>query len=233
MNKSESMVEELQTKTCENSDDRKFLDPITKTILNSGLNISLDDKLPNPMETEEVKNESASMPTETTVKCDKFSYTRILKGITHNPHFTPLQSYSKRSREKMIVGWDVIFEETVDQIQSLTTEGFSGNAHDLWKTIAELENLGYSVSRLRKRLDELTDVMHKRNSSEAEVSDLNAKADNYRKEKKKIESDIADMQAQADMAQAKVDELVDQADKMASNLPIVDALFENVAKSPL
>ncbi|KAF5179747.1 Duf724 family protein, partial [Thalictrum thalictroides] len=196
--------------------------------LNNGFKLSLGE-LSDGEEIVDAKDKSICLATEGSKKSERFGNTRILRGITQTPHYTPLQCYSKRAREKLIVGWDEIFEETIDQIQSLTTETFSSNVSELWKTMAELENLGYNVARLKKRMEDLTDVIDRRNTSQTEISDLRAKAEDYKEQKKKIEKEIADLQAQVDNAQVMVNELMDQADKMEGNLPVVDALFESVA----
>ncbi|KAF9599237.1 hypothetical protein IFM89_036363 [Coptis chinensis] len=117
-------------------------------------------------------------------------------------------SYSKRAREKLIVGWDEIFEETVDHIQSLTAETFSRHVNELWKTSGVRE-------------------------PGVEISELKVEAEDYRKARMKIEEEMADLQAQVKTAQVMVDELMDQVDKIDENLPILDALFENSAKNPL
>ncbi|PIA32156.1 hypothetical protein AQUCO_04500033v1 [Aquilegia coerulea] len=235
MGKSQSMKNELQLKAGESNDTDMVTELVNESgsdSLNNGFKFSLGE-LPNGGGNIDAKDKSISFATEGIKKSERFGHTRILRGITQNPHYTPLQCYSKRAREKLIVGWDELFEETIDQIQSLTTETFSSNVGELWKTMAELENLGYNVARLKKRMDDLTDVINRRNTSQTEISDLRTKAEDYKEQKKKIEKEIADLQAQADNTQIMVNELTDQVDKMEGNLPVVDALFESVAVKSL
>jgi hypothetical protein len=79
---------------------------------------------------------------------------RILKGIPHCPHFLQLRSYSEVARKNLIGGWDRAFEETVEEIHSLTAKDFWAEGGKLWKSMEELQSLGYNVFRLRKRLVE-------------------------------------------------------------------------------
>ncbi|ESR48942.1 hypothetical protein CICLE_v10033074mg [Citrus x clementina] len=85
--------------------------------------------------------------------------TRILNGIPQSPHFYQLRNYSELTRNNLISAWDRIFEETVREIHSLQAMDFWVRAKRLWKTIEELQNLGYNVIALRRRLVDLGDIM--------------------------------------------------------------------------
>ncbi|KAG6735010.1 hypothetical protein I3843_01G288300 [Carya illinoinensis] len=82
---------------------------------------------------------------------------RILKGIPHSPHFLQIRSYSEVARKSLMAGWDRAFEETVEEIHTLTANDFWFRSSKLWKTMEELQSLGYNVFRPRKRLVELTE----------------------------------------------------------------------------
>lgn len=79
------------------------------------------------------------------------SISRILKGIPQNPHFLALKRYSELARKNLVSGWDRLFEETIDQIQALRVEEFWGGAAELWRTLQELQSMGYNVILLRRR----------------------------------------------------------------------------------
>ncbi|KAF8396913.1 hypothetical protein HHK36_018548 [Tetracentron sinense] len=158
---------------------------------------------------------------------------RILKGIPQNPHFRLLQSYSKNALKNLILGWDQTFEDTVDQIHSLRVNGFWTSVDELWKTLEELESMGYNVSPLRNRLNKLSEFMMKRKASEFEILELRKNAEYHTEEKKRLEGEILKLQVQAEKEKVMIKELADQVAKMEENLPVGDGVFATLAMAPL
>lgn len=158
---------------------------------------------------------------------------RSLNGIPQNPHFYQLRNYSELTRKKLISAWDQIFEETVKEIQSLQAVDFWVRAKKLWKTMEELQNLGYNVIALRKRLVELTDVMLEFKLSKCVIKGLKIKAENYRMEKSRLESLIVNLQAMAKREEDSMESKLIEAEKLENDLPKFDAAFAKLAKEPL
>ena len=123
--------------------------------------------------------------------------TRILNGIPQSPHFYQLRNYSELTRNNLISAWDQIFEETVREIHSLQAMDFWVRAKRLWKTIEELQNLGYNVIALRRRLVDLGDIMTELKLFQFQIKGLKTKAENHRMEKSRLLSLIENMQALA------------------------------------
>lgn len=113
--------------------------------------LALGDKA---TENEEKAVEEAVVSSETGHKeslLPLVSISRILKGIPQTPHFLALKRYSELARKNLIGGWDRLFEETIDQIQALRVEELWGRAAELWRTLQELQSMGYNVILLRRR----------------------------------------------------------------------------------
>ncbi|XP_042516166.1 chitinase-like protein PB1E7.04c [Macadamia integrifolia] len=158
---------------------------------------------------------------------------RILRNIPQSPHFSSLQAYSDRVRKNLISGWDQTFEETYDQIQSLKATDFWDSKDEQQLTLDELQSMGYNVSLLRKRLDELTNVMEKRESALFAMWSLRTKMESHKREKQKLESKIYKLQMQAEKEQASINGLMDEEAKLEESLPVVDSLFASLAELPL
>lgn len=154
---------------------------------------------------------------------------RILKGIPHGPHFLQLRSYSEMTRKILMNGWDRIFEETVEEIHSLSAKDFWARASQLCKTMEELNGLGYNVFPLRKRLVELAAVMEAQKLSKLEISRLKSKAESHRMEESRLESVILGLQQRARGQQAAMWELLKEVDKIEKDLPKFDDAFDVLA----
>lgn len=158
---------------------------------------------------------------------------RILKGIPHCPHFLQLRSYSEVARKNLIGGWDRAFEETVEEIHSLTAKDFWAEGGKLWKSMEELQSLGYNVFRLRKRLVELMEVMEEQKLSKLEIGRLARKAESHRMEKSRLESVILGLQQRAQREQAAMVDLLKEVAKMENDLPKFDGAVALLAMEPL
>ncbi|KAF6153544.1 hypothetical protein GIB67_027411 [Kingdonia uniflora] len=154
----------------------------------------------------------------------------ISKG---SPHFRPLQCYSEMLKKNLISGWDRTFEETVNRIQSLQSIEYWASVNELSKTLSELENMGYNIDVLKKRLDDLNALIMKRNSSRFTISGLNMEKEGHEKEKKRLENDIYKMLALIEKEQASINELNDKVKILEEELPTYDGLFATLAMAPL
>ncbi|KAL0003307.1 hypothetical protein SO802_017088 [Lithocarpus litseifolius] len=158
---------------------------------------------------------------------------RILKGIPHNPHFLQLRSHSEAARKNLMAGWDRAFEETVEEIHSLTANDFWVRASEMWKTMEELQSLGYNVLKLRKRLVELTEVMVQQKLSQLEIRRLKVKAESHRMEMSRLENVILGLQIQVEKEQLATVEVLKEVAKMENELPKFDSGFASLAMGPL
>ncbi|XP_043725554.1 DUF724 domain-containing protein 10-like [Telopea speciosissima] len=169
--------------------------------------------------------------------CMEFNFltnsSKVLRDIPQSPHFHSLQAYPGRVRKNLISGWDQTFEETYDQIQSLKATDFWISKDELQLTLDELESMGYNIGRLRKRLDELTNVMEKRESALFAMWSLRTKMESHKRKKQKLEGKIYKLQMQAEKEQANINGLTDEVAKLEESLPVVDSRFESLAESPL
>ncbi|KAF2319062.1 hypothetical protein GH714_013043 [Hevea brasiliensis] len=154
---------------------------------------------------------------------------RILKGIPQNPHFYQLRNHSELVRKSMICLWDQIFEETAEQIHSLQANGFWVRAKELWKTMEDLQTIGYNVIPLRRRLVELSDVMKMLELSKSSIELLKIKAENHRAEKSRIEFMFLSLQEMFKKEKEGMEIVVAQVIDMEKVLTKFDEAFAELA----
>lgn len=159
--------------------------------------------------------------------------TRILNGIPQNPYFYQLRNYSELTRKNLISAWDQTFEETVIEIHSLQAMDFWVRAKTLWKTIEELQNLGYNVIALRRRLVDLGDIMMELKSSQLQIKGLKIKAENHRMEKSRLLSLIVNLQELAKKEEDCMESKLIEATKLENELLKFDAAFAKLAVKPI
>ncbi|KAJ9160301.1 hypothetical protein P3X46_025714 [Hevea brasiliensis] len=158
---------------------------------------------------------------------------RILKGIPQNPHFYQLRNHSELARKSMICSWDKIFEETVEQSRSLQANGFWVRARELWKTMGELQTMGYNVIPLRRRLIELSNVMTELKLSKSDIKGLKIKAENHRAKKSRLEFVILSWQKMIKREQEGMERVLTQVIAKEKELPKFDEAFAKLALEPL
>ena len=139
---------------------------------------------------------------------------RILKGIPQSPHFLPLKGYSDVAKYSLIDAWDSIFEEVVDQIRSMQVNGFWVYANRLWQTMGELQNMGYNVTVVRRRLVELTDVVLRIRRHRSDIRELKSKAKGHRAEKGRLECEIMKLRDRVEAEKASLEEVMVKVKKM-------------------
>lgn len=132
-----------------------------------------------------------------------------------------------------MAGWDRAFEETVEEIHTLTANDFWVRSSKLWKTMEELQSLGYNVFRLRKRLAELTEVMEELQLYKMEIRRLKSKAESHRMEKCRLESVILGLQNRAQKEQADLVETLEEVIKMEKDAPKFVGVFAALAIEPM
>ncbi|KMT18232.1 hypothetical protein BVRB_2g024000 isoform A [Beta vulgaris subsp. vulgaris] len=158
---------------------------------------------------------------------------RLLKNIPQSPHFWPLRAYSEAAKRSLINAWDRIFEETVDQIQSVQVNGFGIDVKRLWETTEELQMMGYNVVPLRRRLVELTDVRKQINQHRFRKMRLKTKAEQHMMEKNKLEFEIVKLKAKVEAEKASFEDVMAKVAKMNDEMPSFNALFSKLAIKPL
>ncbi|KAJ0046497.1 hypothetical protein Pint_06462 [Pistacia integerrima] len=188
---------------------------------------SVEDKQRNATRVEANKEPVKNSPLPLT------TVTRILNGIPQNPHFYQLRNCSELTRERLISTWDQIFEETVKEIHSLQDVDFWVRAKRLWQTMEELQNVGYNVIPLRRRLVELTDVMIELKLSQLEIKGLKIKAENHRMEKSRLDSLMVNLQALAKREEDCMESVLIEASRLENDLPKFGGVFTKLAMEPL
>ncbi|OMO88759.1 hypothetical protein CCACVL1_08215 [Corchorus capsularis] len=174
--------------------------------------------------------ESSSLPEP---KQSLILVSRILKGMPQSPHFYQLRNFSELTRKSLISGWDQVFEETVEELHSLQVVDFWVKAKELWKTMEELQSMGYNVVLLRRRLVELTEVMKEFKVAQMEIKRLKTEAENHRLESSKLESIALKLQEMAEEEKEMVEKVVIEVAKKEDELPKFDAWFAKLTKDPL
>ncbi|KAJ4844549.1 hypothetical protein Tsubulata_035216 [Turnera subulata] len=158
---------------------------------------------------------------------------RILKGMPQSPHFYQLRDHSECSKTCLKSSWDRIFEDTAEQIQSLQANDFWVRARELWKTMGELQIMGYNVIPLRRRLVELIDVMMEQKLAKSKVKGLKIKAENHRMEKSRLEFVIQHLQEMIRKELQGMDRSLAQAIEMEKDMFKFDDVFAKLAMEPL
>lgn len=154
---------------------------------------------------------------------------RILKGIPQSPHFLPLKGYSDVAKHSLINAWDCIFEEVVDQIQSMQVNGFWVNAKRLWQTMGELQNMGYNVIAVRRRLVELTDVVLRIRRHRSDIRELKSKAEEHRAAKSRLEFEIMKLRDRVEAEKARLKEVMVKVKKMEQKVSQFDDVLSTMA----
>ncbi|KAG8644924.1 hypothetical protein MANES_10G015200v8 [Manihot esculenta] len=158
---------------------------------------------------------------------------RILKGIPQDPHFYQLRNHSELARKMMICSWDQIFLETAEKIHSLQPNGFWVRARELWKTMEELQSMGYNVIPLRRRLVELTNVMTDLKLFKSNIKGLKIKAEDHRAEKRRLKFVILSLQEIIMGEEEGMERVVAEVMDLEKELPKFDEAFANLALEPL
>ncbi|KNA08887.1 hypothetical protein SOVF_158680 isoform B [Spinacia oleracea] len=158
---------------------------------------------------------------------------RLLKGIPQSPHFWPLRGYSEAAKQSLINAWDRIYKDAVDQIQSMSVNGFWIDAKRFWETTLELQMMGYNVIPLRRRFVELSEVLKKRTRHRIERGRLKSKAEQHMMEKKKLEFEIVKLNARVEAEKASFDDIMAKVAKMDDEMPSFNASFSKLAIKPL
>lgn len=154
---------------------------------------------------------------------------QILKGIPQNPYFRSLKGYSEVAKQSLINAWDHIFEETIDQIQTMQVSGFWVDAKRMWEIMQELQNMGYNVIVPRRRLVELTDVMVKLRRHRIDIRGLRRKAEQHRLQKSRLEFEIVKLRAKVEAEKVAYEHVMAEVVKMEDEVPNFDDVFAKLA----
>lgn len=158
---------------------------------------------------------------------------KFLKGIPQSPHFFQLRNYSELVKKNLISGWDRTFEEVVEQIHALKVDDFWIRVRELWKTLEELQSLGYNVLLLRRRLVELHDILVELKWCKGKIFGLKNEAEIHRREKSRLEKEIIKLQAWVGREHICIKEALREVKAMENDLPKFETVFDNLALKPL
>ncbi|XP_050208971.1 uncharacterized protein LOC126659688 [Mercurialis annua] len=193
----------------------------------TGTTLSHETECNNSNEMEE--NKEAKEPNPKPVSTSLIIVSTILKGMPQSPHFYQFRNYSELTRMNLIASWNSIFEETVEKIRSLRVNDFRVGADELWKTLNELQTIGYNVVPLRRRLVELSDVITELNMSKLRIKTLRIKAENCRFEKSRVEFVILNLQEMIKQQQKGMEKDLDEVTGLEKELPKFDEVFAKLA----
>lgn len=158
---------------------------------------------------------------------------RVLNGIPQSPHFFQLRMYSELTREKLMVAWDQTFEDTAERIHDLKPEdNFRVCASKLWKTLEELQGMGYNVIPIRRRLVEMGEVIGEFKQRELEIVKLKNKAENHKFERSRFQSLILSFQQRAEREGRSMVQVLGEVDQLEKGLPKYGVLIANLAMKP-
>lgn len=187
---------------------------------------------PVPLKTKEKTAESSDAPSSTTA-LQLILISRVLKGIPQSPHFLKLKSYSKLTQEKLEAAWDEVFEDTVEKIHDLKANDFWVSARKLWRTMGELQGMGYNVIPIRRRLVEMTEVMVEFKKSKWEILMLKNKAEDHRLERSRLESMVRSFQMRVEREGRNMVRVLGEVDQMEKVLPKYEVFITNLAMKPV
>jgi len=195
-------------------------------------NVKLQENSNHPVmvTTNKKLQENSDAPSNSHLPLIKIS--QVLKGIPQSPHFFQLRNYSEIAREKLIAAWDQAFEDTSEKVHDLKAKDFWINARKLWKSMEDLQGMGYNVIPIRRRLVEITEMMILFKNSKLEILKLKNKAENHRLERSRLESIVMSFQMRAEREGMNMVRLLGEVDKKEKTLPTYDILMESLAMKP-
>ncbi|KAI3890464.1 hypothetical protein MKX03_025006 [Papaver bracteatum] len=82
-------------------------------------------------------------------------YQQVFTSFPQNPHFNPLSNFTEETKEGLKLGLDVSFVNFVKKFHIPVEEPsvFLAEVETYTKQLAEFENMGYDVSKLKERLN--------------------------------------------------------------------------------
>ncbi|KAI3948145.1 hypothetical protein MKX01_014744 [Papaver californicum] len=82
-------------------------------------------------------------------------YQQVFTSFPQNPHFNPLSNFTEETKEGLKLGLDVSFITFVKKFHIPVDEPsvFLAEVETYTKQLAEFENMGYDVSKLKERLN--------------------------------------------------------------------------------
>ncbi|XP_068666783.1 DUF724 domain-containing protein 1-like [Aristolochia californica] len=90
---------------------------------------------------------------------------QVFSALPQDPHYRPLLTYGSEIRNWMIIGLEMAFVNISEKIRNLAPQDLkSGNAN-FFKELAELEDMGYNVQKLRTRLETLGEIVEQHQAS--------------------------------------------------------------------
>ncbi|CAL5203082.1 unnamed protein product [Lathyrus oleraceus] len=205
------------------AEDLKNTDNNYKSLL-ADLALALN---PAPVKTCKNPEENFDAPSNSPLPLIKIS--RVLNGIPQSPHFFQLRDFSELARERLIAAWDQAFEDTAKKVHDLKVKDFWVNARKVWKTMEDLQGMGYNVIPIRRRLVEMTEVMSEFKSSKLKILKMKSKAENHRMEKSRLESVVLGLQMRVEREGVKMVKLLCEVDEIEKALPSYDILVESLA----
>ncbi|CAN6569880.1 unnamed protein product [Malus baccata var. baccata] len=144
----------------------------------------------------------------------------VFRLFPQNPHFRPLVECKEEYREGSAIGNMITFSSLADKISRLQFDDHQSVFDSILESLVDLENYGFNVTILRRRVNDLLSVKDKQGRFQVESRDAEQKIMEHSREKNKLVEE-------ADYIAKKIIEL---QDKQASIKSEVEAKEHVIAR---
>ncbi|RXH68381.1 hypothetical protein DVH24_030714 [Malus domestica] len=110
----------------------------------------------------------------------------VFRLFPQNPHFRPLVECKEEYREGSAIGNMITFSSLADKISRLQFDDHQSVFDSILESLVDLENYGFNVTILRRRVNDLLSVKDKQGQFQVESTDAEQKIMEHSREKNKL-----------------------------------------------
>ncbi|CAN6706236.1 unnamed protein product [Malus baccata var. baccata] len=110
----------------------------------------------------------------------------VFRLFPQNPHFRPLVECKEEYREGSAIGNMITFSSLADKISRLQFDDHQSVFDSILESLVDLENYGFNVTILRRRVNDLLSVKDKQGRFQVESRDAEQKIMEHSREKNKL-----------------------------------------------
>ncbi|KAM0960813.1 hypothetical protein ACFX2C_025806 [Malus domestica] len=110
----------------------------------------------------------------------------VFRLFPQNPHFRPLVECKEEYREGSAIGNMITFSSLADKISRLQFDDHQSVFDSILESLVDLENYGFNVTILRRRVNDLLSVKDKQGRFQVESKDAEQKIMEHSREKNKL-----------------------------------------------
>ncbi|KAM0957673.1 hypothetical protein ACFX1Q_000840 [Malus domestica] len=110
----------------------------------------------------------------------------VFRLFPQNPHFRPLVECKEEYREGSAIGNMITFSSLTDKISRLQFDDHQSVFDSILESLVDLENYGFNVTILRRRVNDLLSVKDKQGRFQVESRDAEQKIMEHSREKNKL-----------------------------------------------